>query len=109
VKLKSEMRKKGKNNNLIIVVLGLVICSLASAAFTAYTCDYVLDSFQSSQTMALIITDTGIKSDDAQLEHQLSQASLALKSARDFGYALAIGSGMVLMAVLVRIKRQKAL
>ena len=100
------MRKKGKNNKLIIVVLGLVICSLASAAFTAYVCDYVLDSFQSSQTMALIITDTGIKSDDANLEHQLSSASQALQTARDIGYALAVGSGMVLIAVLVRIKRQ---
>lgn len=98
-----------KNDNLLLAVCALVICSLGSAAFTAYQCDFVLNSLQDSPTMALLITDTGIKSDDLNLEHQLSQASLALQSARDFGYALAVGSGMVLMAVLVRIKRQKAL
>ena len=58
--------------------------------------------------MCLIITDTGIKSDDQNLEHQLSSASLALQSARDFGYALGIGSFGVLVAVLVRIRRQNA-
>lgn len=102
-------RKGANNNNLIIVVLGLVICSMASACFTAYICSYVLDSFQSSQTMALIITDTGIKSDDAQLEHQLSSASVALQTARDIGYGLAVGTGMVLIAVFVRIRRQSSL
>jgi hypothetical protein len=97
-----------RNDNLLLAVIGLVICSLASAAFTAYQCEFVLSSLQDSNTMALLITDTGIKSDDLNLEHQLSQASVALESARDFGYALAVGSGMVLIAVLVRIKRQKA-
>lgn len=102
------MENEKRNNNLLIAILGLVVCSLISAVFTAYTCDFVLDSFQSSQTMCLIITDTGIKSDDQNLEHQLSSASLALQSARDFGYALGIGSFGVLVAVLVRIRRQNA-
>ena len=102
------MQNVVKNNNLLIAVLGLVVCALTSAVFTALSCDYVLDSFQSSDCMALIITDTGIKSDDLNLEHQLSSATIALQGIRDFGYALAIGSGMVLVAVLVRIRRQNA-
>ena len=100
------MQNEKRNNNLLIAIIGLVVCSLVSAVYTAYTCNFVLESFQSSQTMALIITDTGIKSDDPNLEHQLSSASMALESARDFGYALGIGSFMVLVAVLVRIRRQ---
>lgn len=100
------MQNVVKNNNLLIAVLGLVVCALTSAVFTALSCDYVLDSFQSSDCMALIITDTGIKSDDQNLEHQLSSATIALQGIRDFGYALAIGSGMVLVAVLIRIRRQ---
>ena len=102
------MQNEKINNNLLIAVLGLVVCALASSVFTALSCDYVLDSFQSSDCMALIITDTGIKSDDLNLEHQLSSATIALQGIRDFGYALGIGSGMVLVAVLVRIRRQNA-
>jgi hypothetical protein len=98
--------KKQNNNNLLIAVIGLVICSLVSAIYTAWTCGYVLDSFESSQCMALIISDTGIKSDDANLQHQLSAAGMALQNARDFGYALGVGSFGVLVAVVIRIRRQ---
>ena len=95
-----------ERNNILLAVVGLVLCSILASVFTAFTCDFVLESFQSSKTMALIITDTGIKSDDLMLEHQLSSASQALVLARDFGYALGIGSFGVLVAVLVRIFRQ---
>jgi hypothetical protein len=55
--------------------------------------------------MALIIVDGGkdLKSDDANLERQLSTATLALQTIRDFGWALAVGSFAVLGAVLVRV------
>ena len=102
------MQSEKRNNNLLIAVLGLVVCALSSSVFTALSCDFVLDSFQSSNCMALIISDTGIKSDDLNLEHQLSSATIALQTIRDFGYALAIGSFGVLVAVLVRIRRQNA-
>ena len=55
--------------------------------------------------MALIITDTGIASDDARLEHQLSQAGQALAIARDFGMALAMGVFGVGVALVIRIRR----
>ena len=100
---------KKQNNNLLIAIVGLLVCSIASAIYTAYICGFVLDSFESSKACALIITDVGIKSDDANLEHQLSAAGVALESARDFGYALGVGSFGVLVAVLVRIRRQTRL
>jgi hypothetical protein len=101
--------KPNKDNNLLIAVVGLVICSLVAAVYVAWTCGYVLESFENSQTMALIISDTGIKSDDPNLEHQLSSAGMALQNARDFGYALGMGSFGVLVAVLIRIRRQNGL
>lgn len=101
--------RNAKNNNLLIAIVGLLVCSIASAVYTAYTCGFVLDSFESSKAMALIITDLGIKSDDAQLERQLSDAGVALQSARDFGFALGIGSLGVLVAVIIRIRRQTRL
>ena len=53
--------------------------------------------------MALIITDTGIASDDANLEHQLSVATKGLMLARDFTIALAVGVLGVGIAGLVRL------
>jgi hypothetical protein len=60
--------------------------------------------------MALIIVDgcKELKSDDANLERQLSTATLALQTIRDFGWALSLGCFGVLVAVLVKVFKQKA-
>jgi hypothetical protein len=81
------------------------MASGVSALGSAWICETVLSAFGSSQTMALIIVDGGkdLKSDDANLERQLSTATLALQTIRDFGWALAVGSFAVLSAVLVRV------
>jgi hypothetical protein len=92
-------------NNLLLAVVSLVAVSAVTAGFTAYICTYVLNSFQDSHTMALFITDTGIKSDDKNLEHQLSTATLALKFMRDIGWALGVGSLMVGVAVFFRQRK----
>ncbi len=101
-----------EGNNLLYAVGLLVIAAFVSAACSAFICDFVLRSFQDSQSMVLLITDAGTKSDDANLERQLSTATLALQTIRDFGWALAIGSFSVLAAVLVRVfyrpRRQNA-
>ena len=57
---------------------------------SAWICESVLAAFGSSQTMALIIVDGGreLKSDDANLERQLTTATLALQTVRDFGLSL---------------------
>lgn len=58
--------------------------------------------------MALIISDTGIKSDDANLEHQLSSATLALKTCKDFASALAVGMFACLVSIVLRLRKHKA-
>jgi hypothetical protein len=50
--------------------------------------------------MALIITDAGIKSDDANLEHNLTSATQTLVNLRDISLALFIGSCGVSLALL---------
>ena len=56
--------------------------------------------------MVLLITDAGLKSDDANLERQLSSATAALQAVRDIGYALGFGALGVGVAVLIRYRRK---
>jgi hypothetical protein len=58
--------------------------------------------------MALLITDAGIKSDDANLERQLSSATAALKVSADVAYALVIASLMMAAALAWRVFAGKA-
>mgnify|MGYP006293403797 CR=1 FL=1 len=75
-----------EDKNLIWAMVGLLAISILAAGFTAWTCGWVLESFQNSNTMAMIITDAGIKSDDKNLEHNLSTATMTLKYLRAVSY-----------------------
>jgi hypothetical protein len=77
-----------------------------SAFASAYVAGYVLEQLQSTEALALIVTDGGIKSDSADLERNMSTATLALKSVRDLGWALAVGCLGVGVAVFLRFRRQ---
>ena len=103
--MQNDQQSGSADTNLLWAVVLLTLAAGASALGSAWICDSVLSAFASSKTMALIIVDGGreLKSDDAQLERQLSTATLALQTVRDFGWALAIGSFSVLVAVLVRV------
>ncbi len=80
-----------------------------SAFASAYTAGYVLEQLQSTEALALIVTDGGkLKSDSADLERNMSTATIALKSVRDLGWALAVGCLGVGVAVFLRFRRQKA-
>lgn len=87
--------------------MALVLVSAITAAACAWISGFVLSSFQDSNTMALLITDAGIKSDDIKLEHQLSSATVALKMVRDIGWALGVGSLFVGVAVFIRFRRAR--
>ena len=88
----SEARKKG----------------LVAAAASAYICDFVLRSFQDTNAMVMLITDAGTKSDDKNLEKNLSAATMALKTCRDLGWALSVGCLGVGVAVFLRFRRENA-
>ena len=89
-------------NNLLWAIVGLLSISLLAAGFTAWTCEYVLGSFQDSNTMALLITDAGLKSDDKNLEANLTTATNTLRYLRDIGLAVVVGGAGVALALLAR-------
>jgi hypothetical protein len=103
-----KQKPKSESENSLVAVISLVIVASVTAWTSAWVCSYVLDAFQSSDTMVLLITDAGLKSDDAKLEGQLSTATVALKTIRDFSWALGIGCGGVAIAVAVRMFRKQS-
>jgi hypothetical protein len=88
--------------------VALLVCSAVGAFSVAYISSYILDSFQNTTAMVMLITDAGTKSDDANLERQLSVATLGLKACRDLGWALAVGCLGVGVAVFLRFRRANA-
>ena len=88
--------------------VALLVCSAVGAFSVAYISSYILDSFQNTTAMVMLITDAGTKTDDANLERQLSVATLGLKACRDLGWALAVGCLGVGVAVFLRFRRQNA-
>jgi len=55
----------------------------------------------------MLITDSGIKSDDLKTERQLSEATVALQTSRDIAVALAVASLMMGSALAWRLWVQK--
>jgi len=98
--------KDASEKNLLVSVSGLVIASALAALMSAWTAGFVLDQLQSTEAMALIITDGGIKSDSKDLERNLSTATLALQTCRDLGWALAVGCLGVGLAIVVRLRKK---
>jgi hypothetical protein len=97
-----------QHQNLTWALIAILACSLVASASTVWICEYVLDSFQNSHAMAMLITNAGVLSDDKNLEGNLNVATQGLHMAKDFGLALTIGVLGVGIAVFVRVRRQKA-
>jgi uncharacterized membrane protein len=95
------------DSNLLIAVGIILFISCVCSLYTAFVVKGVLNAFASSQTMALIITDAGVKSDDANLERQLSSATAALKMSADISYALVVASLMMGLALVWRVLAKK--
>ena len=83
-------------------LVGLLSISLLAAGFTAWTCDYVLASFQDTNTMVMLITDSGLKSDDKKLEGNLTTATTTLLYLKDIGLSVVVGGSGIAIALLVR-------
>jgi hypothetical protein len=103
---KQSTQKSGDNNLLISAGIILGIASLCSV-YTGIVVNAVLGAFESSEAMVMLITDSGIKSDDLKTERQLSEATLALRASRDIAVALGVASLMMGMALAWRVWGQK--
>jgi proteasome assembly chaperone (PAC2) family protein len=107
VKANPAKQESGSANLLLAVTLLTGFAGLSALA-SAYIAGYVLDQLQSTDALVMIVTDAGLKSDSADLERNMSTATLALKAVRDLGWALAVGCLGVGVAVFLRSRRQKA-
>jgi len=106
---KRAQAKPSESANLLLAVTLLTIFAGVSALASAFIAGYVLDSLHSTEALALIVVDgQSLKSDSADLERNMSWATLALKAVRDLGWALAVGCLGVGLAVFLRSRRQKA-
>lgn len=105
---KKEQQNPSGDTNLLWATVLLIGCATVAAGSVAYISTYILDAFSSSSTMALLITDAGLRSDDSSLERQLTTATTGLKACRDLGWALAVGCVGVGVAVFLRLRRQNA-
>jgi len=103
---KESPQKSGDNNLLISAGIILCIASLC-AVYTATVVDGVLSAFASTEAMVMLITDSGIKSDDLKTERQLSEATIALQTSRDIAVALVVASLMMGSALAWRLLGQK--
>ncbi len=106
-KQKPQAKESGSGNLQMAVILLTGFAGL-SAISSAYIAGYVLDQLQSTDALVMIVTDAGLKSDSADLERNMSTATMALKSVRDLGWALAVGCLGVGVAVFLRSRRQNA-
>jgi hypothetical protein len=100
--------RQNGNDNLLLAISVIAGIAMLTAMLSAAICGFVLDSFQSSNSMVMLLTDAGVKSDDKNLERNLSAATVALKACRDLGWALGVGSAGVAGAILTRLWRQNA-
>jgi len=100
--------KQSEGDNLLLAVTLLTAFAGVSALVSAYIAGYVLDQLQSTDALVMIVTDGGLKSDSKDLERNMSVATLALRSVRDLGWALAVGCLGVGVAVFIRSRRQNA-
>jgi hypothetical protein len=104
---RAKAKVKGVDNLLLAVCLLTAFAGLTAFA-SAFVAGYVLDQLHNTEALALIVTDGVLKSDSKDLEQNISAATLALKSVRDLGWALAVGCIGVGVAVFIRFRRQNA-
>jgi len=86
----------------------ILLMSCLCALYTAYIIQMTLDSLGSSKMMALIIVDGGssFKSDDATLERDLNNATLALRVSVEVAYAMAVSSLVMATGLIIRIVKK---
>ena len=104
----SDQPKPSGESNLLWASVGLILAALIAAVGVYALTSHVLNSFQDTNTMVMLITDAGTKSDDKRLEGNLTTATVGLQACRDLGLALALGCLACGVGVSIRLYRQRA-
>lgn len=105
----SPRKQDHGDSNLLWVVGVLLVMACSCAVYTGYIIDKTLTSLRTSNTMALLITSDGFRSDDAKLEAQLNQAQRALQDSADIALALTVACLIVAFGLILRIAMSRGL
>jgi len=76
--------------------------SCLCAAYTSFIVNKVLSDLNDSHALALIITDNGIVSDDANLQNNLSSSTAALRYSYDISIAIIVSCLMIGLSLAYR-------
>jgi hypothetical protein len=90
-------------HNLRLAVIGCVVVSMICALTVYLTADFILSALRSTDALVVLITDSGIRSDDLALEKNLSSATLALTTCRDVCLALFLGCCLIGGSLAVKL------
>ena len=89
--------------NLLLAVVGSITIAALCAGTVYFTAQFILDSLQNSNVMALLITDIPgqtFVADDKHLERNLNSARQALVTCRDLSLALFVSCGLIACALV---------
>ena len=93
--------------NLVFAVAGILALSALTSVLTAKVADDVLAALNDANTMALFITDDGIKADNASSEETLNSAISALRVTKDLAVMLSFGCLACVVGLAFRVTRRK--
>lgn len=73
------------------------------AVYTSFVVQSVLSSLRSTDAMVVLLTDSGVASDDQRLERNLNAAQKALETSADLALALTIACLIVASGLIIRV------
>jgi hypothetical protein len=94
-------------DNLVIAIVIMITITALCSVVTAFILQETLDTFQDSNAMVMLITDSGIKSDDKDTERRLSSATMAMIHTRDVSIAMFVGILMAAAGMTYRFFKGK--
>jgi hypothetical protein len=97
---------KPRSFDPVIIALAGLLAIASWSSFRVYThTETVLETLQSGEGLALIITDKGIKSDSEKDERALSSATQGLVNARAESMVLSVACAGIALSLAVRLYR----
>ena len=93
--------------NLVFAVAGILFLSAVTSVLTASVAEDVLAALNDANTMALFITDSGIKADNASSEDTLNSAIYALRVTKDLAVMLSFACLACVIGLAFRVTRRR--
>lgn len=96
-------RNAGDRSNLLWATFVILSMAASCAVYTSYVVQSVLSSLRSTDAMVVLLTDSGVASDDQKLERNLNAAQRALEASGDMAMALTVACLIVAIGLIVKV------